>query len=273
MKMMNEKKIAALLAACVLLLGGCASRQGIPQSAGTSEPSQVEQPSSSVSEESSQQESSEPQPENKPETSAPSKGSSSAQNTGKQEQWNLRLVSAKHPLKQELEVTLTKVGQISVDSRIAASLQDMIAAAKKEGYSLYPTSGHRTFSRSKTLYESKVKEYKNSGYGEQEALAAAAKWVAPPGTSEHNTGLAVDIITSDYYTKLSDLLPEFEEFAEAKWMKEHAHEFGFILRYPKNKEDITGINFEPWHFRYVGKESAKEIYERDLTLEEYLGVA
>ena len=266
---MKYQKTIAMLLACMMLAAGCSNRQGVQdESSSASQSSSVQEslPPESSQEESSMEQSSsssqaqsKPQPDSKPTTEPEG------------DDWKLRLVSAKYPLKAELDMELTQIGNIKVNSKIVESLRAMIADAKKEGYNLNPISGYRTFAKSKSLYESKVQEYKNSGYNEKEALAAAAKWVAPPGTSEHHTGLAVDIITADYYTKLPDLLPEFEEFPEAKWMKEHAHEYGFILRFPKDKESVTGINFEPWHFRYVGKENAKAIYEQGLTLEEYLG--
>ena len=107
----------------------------------------------------------------------------------------------------------------------------------------------------------------------EKAEQVAATRVAPPGTSEHNTGLAVDILSGDYYNHHGGIEESFEYDAEAIWMKAHCAEYGFILRYPKGKQDITGIIFEPWHFRYVGVEAATYIMENDLTLEEYLGAA
>ena len=149
----------------------------------------------------------------------------------------------------------------------------MMDDAKAAGLPLDIVSGYRPIERSRVLYENKVQEYLNAGYSAEEAAVQAGMWIAPPGTSEHSTGLAVDLISADYYTKLPDLLPEFEEFEEAKWMKEHCAEYGFILRFPKGKEDITKVVFEPWHFRYVGVEAATAIMEQGITLEEYLGVA
>ncbi len=161
--------------------------------------------------------------------------------------------------------------------RVHAEMYDALVAmmddARAAGLPLYIVSGYRPIERSRILYENKVQEYLNAGYSEEEARTEAGMWIAPPGTSEHATGLAADLISADYYTKLPDLLPEFEEFEEAKWMKEHCAEYGFILRFPKGKEDITQVVFEPWHFRYVGKEAAAAIMEADITLEEYLGVA
>ena len=116
-------------------------------------------------------------------------------------------------------------------------------------------------------------QMKYNGYSREKAEQVAATRVAPPGTSEHNTGLAVDILSGDYYNHHSQIEESFEYDAEAAWMKAHCAEYGFILRYPKDKQDVTGIIFEPWHFRYVGVEIATYIMQNGLTLEEYLGVA
>ena len=157
------------------------------------------------------------------------------------------------------------------DSRIAGRVRELIAAAKEDGYSLAIVSGYRTMDRSRVLYANKIAEYQAMGYDEATARVEAAKWVAPPGTSEHHSGLAMDIVSGDYYTKYSDLVEEFENEPEAVWLRENCARFGFILRFPKDKVEVTGINYEPWHFRYVGEEHAAAIMEQGLCLEEYLG--
>ncbi len=157
------------------------------------------------------------------------------------------------------------------DSRVAGKVRELIAAAKEDGISLAIVSGYRTMERSRMLYANKIAEYKAMGYDEATAKVEAARWVAPPGTSEHHSGLAMDIVSADYYTKYSDLVEAFEKDKEAIWLKENCARFGFILRFPKDKTDITGINFEPWHFRYVGEEHAQVIMEQGICLEEYLG--
>lgn len=187
--------------------------------------------------------------------------------------WRTILVSAAYPLKNELTMELTTIGNRRVDSRIADSFQAFLDGASAAGYSLQVISGYRTFAKSAELYQAEVQDYLNAGYSQKDAETAAAVWVAPPGTSEHNTGLAVDIISADYYNHHGDLETAFENDAEAIWMKEHCAEYGFILRFPKGKTSVTGIGFEPWHFRYVGVEIATYIMENDLTLEEYLKVA
>lgn len=142
----------------------------------------------------------------------------------------------------------------------AKALEDMFNGAKKSGITLYAVSGYRSYNRQTEVYDAEV-----SRVGEEKAVQA----VAYPGNSEHQTGLAMDISSKSADFLLTE---EFGETKEGKWLKENAHLYGFILRYPKGKEKITQYKFEPWHFRYVGKKSAKDIYENDWTLEEYFQV-
>ena len=187
------------------------------------------------------------------------------------EDWNLVLINPAHAIEKELEMTFDEVQGYKFDSRIAGRVRELIAAAKEDGYSLAIVSGYRTMDRSRVLYANKIAEYQAMGYDEATARVEAAKWVAPPGTSEHHSGLALDIVSGDYYTKYSDLVEEFENEPEAVWLRENCARFGFILRFPKDKVEVTGINYEPWHFRYVGEEHAAAIMEQGLCLEEYLG--
>ena len=187
------------------------------------------------------------------------------------EDWNLVLINPAHAIEKELEMTFDEVQGYKFDSRIAGRVRELIAAAKEDGYSLAIVSGYRTMDRSRVLYANKIAEYQAMGYDEATARVEAAKWVAPPGTSEHHSGLAMDIVSGDYYTKYSDLVEEFENEPEAVWLRENCARFGFILRFPKDKVEVTGINYEPWHFRYVGEDHAAAIMEQGLCLEEYLG--
>ena len=213
----------------------------------------------------------EAKPEPKPDPS-PEPGNTGLTNPGSDD-WRTILVSAKYPLAEEMEMERETVGW-PVDARIAQPLKDFLAAAKADGYTLQVISGYRTFARSAVLLENEVQaQMKYNGYSREKAEQVAATRVAPPGTSEHNTGLAVDILSGDYYNHHSQIEESFEYDAEAAWMKAHCAEYGFILRYPKDKQDVTGIIFEPWHFRYVGVEIATYIMQNGLTLEEYLGVA
>ncbi|WP_404469463.1 D-alanyl-D-alanine carboxypeptidase family protein [Sutcliffiella horikoshii] len=141
----------------------------------------------------------------------------------------------------------------------AESLEVMFNVAKGEGIELYARSGFRSYETQEAIFKNEVATF---GY-EQAVL-----YVALPGTSEHQTGLAMDITAKSVGL---ELVESFEGTAEGKWLAENAHHYGFILRYPKGKTNITGYAFEPWHFRYVGVEIAGEIYAKGLTLEEYMG--
>lgn len=139
----------------------------------------------------------------------------------------------------------------------AAALEEMFADAAKNGIELYAVSGYRSYSRQKSLYDAEINRV---------GIEKAEQAVAIPGASEHQSGLAMDISSrsNKYY-----LNEAFAKTAEGKWLKDNAHRFGFILRYPKEKIDITNYMYEPWHFRYVGVKSATIMYEHNWTLEEY----
>lgn len=139
----------------------------------------------------------------------------------------------------------------------AEALEELFEGAKKDGLHLGGVSGYRSYDYQKSLFNRYVKEQ-----GEEEARKVSAV----PGHSEHQTGLAMDVSDSSGKCAAEDC---FADMKEGNWLAEHAHEYGFIIRYPKGKESITGYSYEPWHIRYVGKEIAKDIYEKDLTLEEY----
>lgn len=182
-------------------------------------------------------------------------------------EWNLILVNRWNPLPEDFEVELTTLrsGHI-VDKRIAEELNEMLDAAKREG--LYPVicSSYRSQQKQEYLYQNRVSRAQQEGFSKAEAKLEAAGWVAVPGTSEHQAGLALDIVSSSY----QGLDQKQEETAEQKWLMENSWRYGFILRYPEEKKEITGINYEPWHYRYVGKKAAREIYKQGICLEEYL---
>lgn len=185
----------------------------------------------------------------------------------------LILVNPWNRIPEDYTVKLVTVqGKYKLDEKAAQSAIELVAAAKEAGYDMLLCSAYRTIEKSEELYNRKVTEFINAGYDESTAKTEAAKWVAPPGTSEHHTGLAMDLVSSDYWGFYSDLEHDYENFESFEWMYEHCAEFGFILRYPKDKQDITGITYEPWHYRYVGKEAAAYIMENGLCLEEYLDI-
>ena len=153
-----------------------------------------------------------------------------------------------------------------VDRSCYDALMEMINACNKAAPKVCVVSSYRTHEYQTNSYNRKVQSYLDKGYTQEDAEKEAATIIAKPGTSEHQLGLAVDIID----TRLWALEEEQETLPAQKWLMEHAWEFGFVLRYPKNKIDQTGIIYEPWHYRYVGKEVAKELHDSGLTLEEYL---
>ncbi|MBR6654653.1 MAG: M15 family metallopeptidase [Oscillospiraceae bacterium] len=182
--------------------------------------------------------------------------------------WNLVLVNRDNSLEEGFEVpALTQLQNgHAIDSRAYQSLQDMMDAARADGLQPVICSSFRTWDKQDELFYNKVSSYLNQGYSQADAEDKAAFWVARPGTSEHQLGLAVDIVDINY-----QLLDENQEsIAVQQWLIEHCMEYGFILRYPTSKSDITGVGYEPWHYRYVGIEAAKEISEQGICLEEYL---
>lgn len=140
----------------------------------------------------------------------------------------------------------------------AIAIEEMFSAAEEDGIELYGQSGYRSYDRQDVIYASNVE-----AHGEKEANNFSAK----PGESEHQSGLTMDVTSA---AMKFDLTTDFAKTEEGKWIEKHSSEYGFIIRYLKGKEEITGYQFEPWHLRYVGKEAAQEIMENDLTLEEYL---
>ena len=155
---------------------------------------------------------------------------------------------------------------IQVDRSCYDALNAMIAECNRQCPTVCVVSGYRTYDYQSGLYNRKVNYYLENGYSKAAAKIEAAKVVAVPGTSEHQLGLAVDIIDTRSWS-----LTEVQETLPAqKWLMENSWRYGFTLRYPKGTTEVTGIIYEPWHYRYVGEALAKELYESDLTLEEYL---
>lgn len=189
--------------------------------------------------------------------------------------WSLLLANTAHPLPEGYAPELASVGydfrdiEQFVDQRIQEPLLEMLASAEEDGVYLQVRSAYRSHENQTILFESMKQDYIAQGYTEEEAYAATKRWRNVPGTSEHETGLAADIVAVGYGGSLDESLEETEE---AKWLYENAADYGFILRYPKDKTDITGTSFEPWHYRYVGVEDARKIMDAGICLEEYLGM-
>ena len=183
--------------------------------------------------------------------------------------WYLMLVNQSHPMEDGYVPELANIDDShQVDARVLEPLQNMLKAASDEGYSLYVCSAYRSVDRQKELFNESMIDYVNQGMTYYEAAIETAKSIAWPGESEHATGLAMDIVSSDY----AGLDEKQGETDDQKWLMEHCYEYGFILRYPKDKSEDTGIIYEPWHYRSVGVEAALAIRDQGVTLEEYLNV-
>ena len=161
--------------------------------------------------------------------------------------WNLILVNRNSYIPDDYKVELTELSNgEKVDSRIYPELQEMFNDARAQGYGLFVREGYRTQEEQQQLLNEKIEAYENEGKSKSEAKKLAEQWVAIPGTTKSSS--------DDVYS----------------WLAENAHKYGFIKRYPSDKTDITGVINEPWHYRYVGKEAALEIYSQGMCLEEYI---
>ena len=172
--------------------------------------------------------------------------------------WEYVLVNADHSI-GEYAPELGEIEGQKLDQRILEPMQKFVGDARAEGLSVFLSSGYRGYEEQQYLFNRKVEQY-----GEEQA----ATIVSRPGTSEHQTGLACDI-TDEYYELKNESL---ENTALYQWMSRHCQKYGFIVRYPKDKEEITGIIYEPWHFRYVGVEAATYMAEHNLCLEEFVAL-
>ena len=178
----------------------------------------------------------------------------------------LTLVNPWNPIEEDYQPTLDSLSDgTQVDHRCIESLRALMTACREAGGAPYVCSGYRSLDTQSQLYENKVARVIAEGYERSEAELIAAREVAFPGTSEHQLGLAVDIIDSGY-TALDE---GQEDTFTQRWLMENSWRYGFILRYPEGKSEVTGIIYEPWHYRYVG-EDAEKIYESGLCLEEWL---
>lgn len=184
-----------------------------------------------------------------------------------QEDWQLLLVNAWHKLPEDYHVECkTLANGLQVDARIYDDLNAMLTDCREAGLEPVVCSAYRTEDTQTRLYRNKVSRLLSAGWSRDTVEQEAARWVAPPGTSEHQTGLALDIVSADY-----QLLDEQQaQTPEQQWLMAHCWEYGFVLRYPTDKCAVTGIGYEPWHYRYVGKEAAREMQQKGLCLEEYL---
>lgn len=254
--------LIVLLLACFILLGIYLLKEKNPAPAETgtttaaqsrpsrTEPSKTEAPPDTQA------------PQTEPATTAPTTSApTTTEAAPADESWKLLLVNADHPLPEGFTVSLKELRNgHHVDERIYPELQQMFDDARGAGIYPFINESFRTAERQQQIMDSYIARYEAQGMSHDEAVKQAHSLVAEPGTSEHQLGLALDIIA------------EFDADSTAtwNWLRDNAWRYGFILRYPADKVDLTGIDYEPWHFRYVGKEAAREITERGICLEEYL---
>ncbi len=190
-------------------------------------------------------------------------------NSFSSDDWELVLVNKQHPIPDDYSFELGTIsGNMRCDERIITPLVDMLRAARADGVNLIVCSPYRDKDRQTMLFTNKVDRYMNGGLSYMDAYNLASQAVTVPGSSEHQIGLAVDIITDGY----SSLDEGFGDTAAGKWLAANSSDYGFILRYPEGKEKITSIEYEPWHFRYVGVDAAKVITENNLCLEEFWNI-
>ncbi len=181
--------------------------------------------------------------------------------------WRLMLVNKQNPVPEGFDVKLANINNtMYADERIIDDIYRMIDAASDDGVDLMICSAYRSYDRQRTLFNNKINKLMGEGMTYLEAYKVGSMNVTVPGTSEHHLGLALDILTGSY-TAMDD---GFGDTEAGKWLAANSADYGFILRYPRGKEEITGIVYEPWHFRYVGTEYAKDITEKGVCLEEYL---
>ena len=179
----------------------------------------------------------------------------------------LWLVSKGNPMPEGYEPVLETVsGDKQMEKTAAYMMRQMLEAAAEDGIDLKVLSAYRSPEYQENLFQRNIERRMANGMTYDEAYADTAANVAKAGESEHNLGLAADLVTHTDY----DVYEGFENTPQFEWLKNNAADYGFILRYPKGKTDITGYVYEPWHYRYVGPCSAKKIKNLDLTLEEYL---
>lgn len=177
--------------------------------------------------------------------------------------WKLRLANYENLLPEDFKVEVKNIDKTrQFDARAIDELNDMMNAMKKDGITnVWVQSAYRSVARQKELYDNSVQKYLKQGKTQKEAEELTNEYINKPGSSDHNLGLAVDFNTVDN---------SFEKLDGFKWLKKNAEKYGFVLRYPKDKEDITKIAYESWHWRYVGAENAKKMNELNMCLEEYI---
>lgn len=183
--------------------------------------------------------------------------------------WRLILVNPSHRLPDDFSVetaALPADPDVRFDARAVGNLEKLVDACEQAGHSIIIRGAFRTLDQQQELFDNKTQKYLKQGLSQEEAEEKAATVVAYPGTSEHELGLAVDIVSADNL----DLNTKQEDTPTQKWLMAHSWEYGFVLRYPPEKKALTGIIYEPWHYRYVGRTVAEVMKKEDLCFEEFL---
>jgi len=188
-----------------------------------------------------------------------------------QDDWAFFLVDNGNPLGADYKVELAEIcPNHYMDKRAAPYAVKMLENAEKDGVALNVVSSYRNLDKQSKNFEDYVKRLLDEGYTREDAMTITAEQIAHPGASEHNAGLAIDIVTADWWNGHDDITADFADSPEFDWLKRNAWKYGFVMRYPEAKEGITGIMYEPWHYRFVGVFRAEQMRYSDLCLEEYV---
>lgn len=180
--------------------------------------------------------------------------------------WRLVLINKQHPIPEDYSFKLGNIKDgMMCDERIINDLLAMMQAARDDGINLMIRSPYRTDNRQETNFNKRIRLYMGQGYSYMEAYKLTSQVITVPGASEHQVGLALDIVCDTY----DSLTEGFGDTDAGQWLAEHSCEYGFTLRYPQSKEYITSIKYEPWHFRYVGREAATIMHDEGICLEEF----
>ena len=187
--------------------------------------------------------------------------------------WNLEVVNNWTKIDESIERPLSALPNgLLVDERIIEQYTAMTNAGRIAGHEIIAVSTYRSVELQKTNYNNRIQQYLDEGHSQEEPAKLTEDYIAIPVGSEHHTGLAIDVMDTEWLKTGKGLIAEFDTQESQQWLVEHAAEYGFVLRFPKGKEEETGIEYESWHFRYVGKENAAYMKKYDLALEEYIAL-
>lgn len=183
---------------------------------------------------------------------------------------NLIIVNCSQMVEEELLFEKFSVGGETLNTSLLDAMSRLLSDSEMNGYHITLVSGYRSISYQKQLFSHSVSDKVKLGYSYEEAKKMVLAYSQMAGASEHHTGLAVDLIDSEYLNQRKDLYDDVDQLPSQQWLMDHASAYGFVLRYPKDKVSSTRINYEPWHFRFVGLENAEYMSNHHLSLEEYV---